>query len=173
MIWDHNRDMLFERAKAVLTTRRAAKYVWGVGFHWYGRDKFENVQRSHDAWPDKKLLFTEGCVEGGPHIGEWEIGERYGRSIIKDLNHWTVGWMDWNLLLDKEGGPNHVRNCCSAPILADTGPAKSLQQLLLLPGPLLAVHPAGGPADRCAPRRATTWRPRPSSTRTAPWPWWS
>jgi glucosylceramidase len=31
-----------------------------------------------------------------------------------------VGWIDWNLLLDERGGPNHVGNFCSAPLLADT-----------------------------------------------------
>jgi glucosylceramidase len=39
--------------------------------------------------------------------------------LINDLNRWTVGWIDWNLLLDSEGGPNHVGNYCSAPLLAD------------------------------------------------------
>jgi glucosylceramidase len=48
------------------------------------------------------------------------VGERYGRSMIQDLNHWTIGWVDWNLLLDQTGGPNHVGNFCSAPILGDT-----------------------------------------------------
>jgi glucosylceramidase len=37
------------------------------------------------------------------------------------LNHWTVGWLDWNLLLDQRGGPNHKDNYCSAPIMADVG----------------------------------------------------
>ena len=74
----------------------------------------------NDAWPDKKLLFTDGCQEGGPHLGAWEIGERYARSIINDLNRWTVGWVDWNLVLDETCGPNHVGNFCSAPIIADT-----------------------------------------------------
>jgi glucosylceramidase len=39
--------------------------------------------------------------------------------MINDLNCWTVGWIDWNLLLDEGGGPNHVGNFCSAPILAE------------------------------------------------------
>jgi hypothetical protein len=97
----------------------AARYIWGTGFHWYVEDHFDHVQLVHDAWPDKQLLFTEGCQEGGPHWGRWELAERYARSILNDLNRWTVGWIDWNLLLDEQGGPNHVGNFCSAPMLAD------------------------------------------------------
>jgi glucosylceramidase len=118
VVWDHNRDAMVERASIVYGDAEAAKYVWGTGFHWYMEDHFEHVQQVHDAWPDKQLLFTEGCQEGGPHWGRWELAERYARSIINDLNHWTVGWIDWNLLLDEQGGPNHVGNFCSAPVLA-------------------------------------------------------
>ena len=109
VIWDHNRDLMVERASVVYADPEAAQFVWGTGFHWYGADHFDHVQQVHDAWPDKQLLFTEGCQEGGPHTGSWELGERYARSIINDLNRWTVGWIDWNLLLDERGGPNHVR----------------------------------------------------------------
>jgi glucosylceramidase len=120
VIWDHNRDHLVERASVAYSDPEAAKYVWGAGFHWYGEPHFEQVQLTHDAWPDKQLLFTEGCQEGGPHTGSWALGERYAHNIINDLNRWTVGWIDWNLLLDETGGPNHVGNLCSAPILVDT-----------------------------------------------------
>jgi glucosylceramidase len=119
IIWDHNRDLLVERAGVVYADADAARYVWGAGFHWYGEDHFDHVQQLHDAWPDKQLLFTEGCQEGGPHHESWELGERYARSMINDLNRWTVGWIDWNLVLDWHGGPNHVGNYCSAPILID------------------------------------------------------
>jgi glucosylceramidase len=119
LIWDHNRDRMVERASLVLSDPEAARYVWGTAFHWYVADRFDNVQLVHDAFPDKNLLFTEGCQEGGPHLGEWQVGERYAHNMINDLNRWTVGWIDWNLLLDIGGGPNHVGNFCSAPILAD------------------------------------------------------
>lgn len=128
IIWDHNRDAMVERASVVLSDPRAARYVWGTAFHWYGEDHFDHVQLVHDAWPDKKLLFTEGCQEGGPHHGEWEVGERYARSLINDLNRWAVGWIDWNLLLDVQGGPNHVGNYCSAPLLADAQWESVVQQ---------------------------------------------
>ena len=120
IIWDHNRDMMVERARTVLKDPEAAKFVWGTGFHWYCGDHFDNVQKVHDEFPDKNLIFTEGCQEGGPHLGSWDLGERYATSIINDLNRWTVAWLDWNLILDTQGGPNHVGNYCSAPMIVDT-----------------------------------------------------
>lgn len=128
IIWDHNRDIMVERASTVLEDPEAAKYVWGTGFHWYGDDAFENVKTVHDRFPDHHLIFTEGCQEGGPHIGSWDLGERYARSMIHDFNNGTDAWVDWNMLLDIQGGPNHVGNYCSAPILADVENDKLLFQ---------------------------------------------
>jgi glucosylceramidase len=119
VIWDHNRDRIVERASVVLDDPEAARFVWGTGFHWYEGDNFANVGLVHDAFPDKKLLLTEACQEDGTHHGSWTLAERYGRAIINDLNHWAVGWIDWNLLLDETGGPNHAGNFCSAPIIVD------------------------------------------------------
>ena len=45
---------------------------------------------------------------------------RYARNIIVSLNHWMEGWIDWNVVLDKNGGPNHAGNFCGAPIMIDT-----------------------------------------------------
>ncbi len=129
LIWDHNRDVLFERASTVYADPLAAQYVWGAGFHWYeSPQRFDNVQRVHEAYPDKHLVFTEGCQEGGPHLSEWGLGERYAHAMLNDLNAWTEGWIDWNLLLDETGGPNHVGNYCSAPIIADTRTGELLYQ---------------------------------------------
>ena len=121
IVWDHNRDLMFPRAKTIFDDLGAAKYVWGTGFHWYNGNNFENVRIVHDAFPDKCLLFTEGCIENFQwnKIMEWQHGEKYGESIIHDLNNWAVGWVDWNILLDETGGPNHVNNFCYAPIIGD------------------------------------------------------
>lgn len=120
LIWDHNRDIMVRRAAGVLSDPEAAKYVWGTGFHWYVSEDFESVGKVHEMFPDKHLLFTEGCQEGGVKLGAWFTGERYARNMIGDLNNWTEGYLDWNIVLDEEGGPNHVRNFCDAPIIADT-----------------------------------------------------
>lgn len=45
---------------------------------------------------------------------------RYARNIIVSINHWLRGWIDWNVVLDQRGGPNHVGNFCGAPIMIDT-----------------------------------------------------
>ena len=109
----------------------AAKYVWGIGFHWYetwtgSAMQFQNVKLTADAFPSKNLIFTEGCVEKFDlsKIYSWSLGERYGNSMLNDFNCGTVAWTDWNILLDENGGPNHVGNFCFAPIHADTKTGK-------------------------------------------------
>ncbi len=125
--WDHNRDLLYQRASTVLEDPEAAKYVWGIGYHWYetwtgAGMNFENERRVAEAFPSKNLIFTEGCAESfnDTRFNDWVLGERYGYSMINDFNAGTVGWTDWNILLDEKGGPNHVGNFCFAPVHADT-----------------------------------------------------
>jgi glucosylceramidase len=127
IVWDHNRDLMVQRALAIFDDPDAARYAWGMGYHWYedwtgGQQIFSNVGLVHQMYPDKHLLFTEGCPEsfnpGRYHY--WGLGEEYGYSIINDFNNGTEGWTDWNILLDETGGPNHVRNFCFAPVHADT-----------------------------------------------------
>ena len=120
IIWDHNRDIIVERGDTVLKDEETRKYVWGTGVHWYANEQFENLSILHDLHPDKHILFTEGCQEGGVHNGSWLTGERYARNMIGDLNNYCEGYIDWNLTLNEFGGPNHVGNFCDAPIISDT-----------------------------------------------------
>ena len=126
VVWDHNRDLMNQRANVIFDDPEAAKYAWGMGFHWYetwsgGQPMFDNVRKVHEAYPSKNLLFTEGCVErfDAKKYQFWGNAERYGTSMINDFNNGTVGWTDWNILLDENGGPNHKGNFCFAPIHAD------------------------------------------------------
>ncbi|MFC0878475.1 glycoside hydrolase family 30 beta sandwich domain-containing protein [Saccharicrinis sp. FJH2] len=127
IVWDHNRDLVFNRSNTILNDPEAAKYVWGIGFHWYenwsgGDPKYDNLEKVWEAYPDKNLMFTEGCNEkfDPEKYQYWPNAERYGESMIHDFNSGTVGWTDWNILLDENGGPNHVGNFCFAPVHADT-----------------------------------------------------
>jgi glucosylceramidase len=118
-VWDHNRERVVERGQVVFSDKAASAYITGSGVHWYSGDHFEELETFHHLFPGKVLLFTEGC-DGLPGMGTWTTGEKYAHDIIGSLNHWTVGWCDWNLILDEHGGPNHVGNFCNAPIIADT-----------------------------------------------------
>ncbi|WP_218921040.1 glycoside hydrolase family 30 protein [Massilia putida] len=125
IVWDHNRDLLPQRAAHILSDPKARPYVWGVGYHWYetwagGEPMHRNVAAVHEAWPDVNLLMTEGCIEqfDPARLQDWANGERYGSQMIADLNAGGVGWVDWNMLLDSRGGPNHKNNFCFAPLHA-------------------------------------------------------
>ena len=131
MVWDHNRDLIIQRAQTILDDPAAAQYVWGIAFHWYedwsgGTQMYDNVALVHQIYPDKHLLFTEGTPANfdSTAYGRWSLGEAYGQSMIHDFNSGTEGWTDWNILLDERGGPNHVGNFCFAPIHADTRTGK-------------------------------------------------
>lgn len=127
IVWDHNRDLIKHRADVILSDPAAAKYVWGVGFHWYetwdgSPPMHDNVAATQQGWPGIQVLLTEATVErfDPARLQSWPNAERYGRQIIGDFNAGAVGWTDWNILLDARGGPNHVGNFCFAPVHADT-----------------------------------------------------
>jgi glucosylceramidase len=42
---------------------------------------------------------------------------RYAGDIIGCLNNQVAGWIDWNMVLDKQGGPNWFKNWCVAPVI--------------------------------------------------------
>jgi glucosylceramidase len=117
---DHNRDILEAHAAANLQDPAAAKYLWGLALHWYVSDDFAASSRVHAQFPDKPILFTEGCCEGGRELGSWAHGEHYARQMIGDFQNWVCGFIDWNIALDQRGGPNHVGNFCDAPVIVDT-----------------------------------------------------
>ena len=62
---------------------------------------------------------TEGY---GPTL-VWKVTKaknlHQNQLFINDFNNGTVGWTDWNILLDENGGPNHKGNFCFAPIHPD------------------------------------------------------
>lgn len=127
IVWDHNRDLIVQRVNTILADPEAAKYVWGIGFHWYetwagGAPMYNNVTEVDKAYPEKHLLLTEASIEKytPEKLQLWANGERYGDSMINDFNSGAEAWTDWNILLDEKGGPNHVGNYCFSPIHANT-----------------------------------------------------
>ena len=119
--WDHNKEFIIDRARVMLSDKEAAKYIYGLAFHWYCGEHFEQLEMFNKCYPDKVIAFTEGCYEYS--LGKMDtvkIGERYAHDMIGSFNNYCSIFCDWNLLLDEIGGPNHVGNFCDAPIMADT-----------------------------------------------------
>ncbi len=120
-----------------------AVHWYASTFDWFP----ESLQFAHDAAPDKYLIQTEACVdaevpawkddawywskEATDWGWDWASEEdkhlhpkyvpvyRYARDIIGCLNSWVDGWVDWNMVLDKQGGPNWFKNWCVAPVIVD------------------------------------------------------
>jgi glucosylceramidase len=107
----------------------------------------EALQYAHQKNPKKYLIQTEACVDSEvPHWQDdawywskeatdwgWDWASekekylhpkyapvnRYANDIIGCLNNWVDGWVDWNMVLDKQGGPNWFKNWCHAPVIVD------------------------------------------------------
>uniref|UniRef100_A0A8D0FQ73 Glucosylceramidase n=1 Tax=Strix occidentalis caurina TaxID=311401 RepID=A0A8D0FQ73_STROC len=127
IILDDNRLHLPHWAKVVLEDEEAARYVHGIGIHWYldfiGPIQ-DTVVPTHELFPDYFILATEASI--GAHfwerdviLGCWERGNQYSHSILMNLNNYVTGWTDWNLALDLEGGPNWVKNYVDSPVIVD------------------------------------------------------
>ena len=131
IIWDHNKERLFDRTDEICMDAQANQYVGAVGFHWYSGDHFEAVELVRRKYPDKLLLFTEGCIEYSKFSADSQLrnAQMYAHEIIGSLNSGMNAFIDWNLFLDKTGGPNHVNNLCDAPIMLDYEQGKVIYNL--------------------------------------------
>ena len=119
LIWDHNKQDVFSRASKELSQDGAIDVIEGVAYHNYTGNHFENLQMFREKYPDKILLHSEGCTGYSNFNPNDEIhnGEYYARDILGDLNSGANGYIDWNVMLDHQGGPNHKKNYCNSPIM--------------------------------------------------------
>lgn len=107
----------------------------------------KSLNLTHELAPNKHLIQSEACVDAEvPHWKDdawywskeatdwgwdWASEEqkhhhpkyvpvyRYARDIIGCMNNWVDGWVDWNMVLDRQGGPNWFKNWCTAPVIVD------------------------------------------------------
>jgi glucosylceramidase len=125
MIWDHNKDVIVDRVRGVMNDANAAKYVWGVAYHKYAGDQYPNMDIVHNEFPNAWMVGTECSIRD-----TGTDAERMAHEIIGDLNHWSTGYLAWNLSTDYVGGPYHDRSGgCPGPIVVDqaTNGAKYLR----------------------------------------------
>ncbi|XP_015791068.1 glucosylceramidase [Tetranychus urticae] len=129
LLYDDAREYLPNYTQVVLTDETAASFVNGVAFHWYkidNRPRYNELNVVHDKFPNHFLISTEAC-EGyerfstrRAQLGNWTRAETYAIDIIEDINRYTTGWLDWNLVLDLKGGPSWANNPTDGLILVDT-----------------------------------------------------
>ena len=132
-LWDHNKERVYERVRDILD-EDTKKMITGAAFHWYSGDHFEALDLVRRQYPHLKLIQSESCLEYSKFRPE-TIGENIWRlphEIIGDLRNGMVAFYDWNLIVDEQGGPNHVGNFCHAPFLFDTK-TKELKEQAICP----------------------------------------
>ncbi len=132
-IWDHNKERVYEFAKGVIDDE-TRKMMEGIAFHWYSGDHFEALDIARQAYPEMTFLASECCSlhSPGPNMfasffgsgasqaeGEYDDAVAYAHDIIGDLNNGMNCWIDWNLCVDKNGGPRHVAMGFGAPVCAN------------------------------------------------------
>lgn len=113
-IFDHNQADAFWYAAPLLADPIASKFVDGVAFHWYSGPDWSPLDELTAAFPNALLLASEATVGREetndffkPSSMVWDHGEYYGTFILQDLVHNSIGFIDWNILLDNKGGPDH------------------------------------------------------------------
>ena len=120
LCWDCNKDFMRKRAQELLKDEELRRRIFGIAFHWYSGDYFEELHKTHEEFPKIQLLATECCVVMPEKMEDWSVGERYGHEMIGDMNNWTCAYLDWNLFLDQNSGPGIADNPCAAPIILDS-----------------------------------------------------
>lgn len=119
-VWDHNKERLFDRATEVISPETDDK-IAGFAFHWYTGDHFDALRLVRRYYPNKKLLFSEGCIEYSRFTdNQQENAGIYAHDMLGNFAAGMNGFLDWNICLDEQGGPNYAGNYCEAPIICNT-----------------------------------------------------
>lgn len=141
-IWDHNKERAIEHIDAFMADAEAARMVDGFALHWYSGDHFEALDLLGRHYPDKLLMHTESCplhmpgqamsmspgedgvlndAGNGQNLSPAAIDHNdamaYAHDMIGDLNNGLQGWIDWNMIVDRMGGPRHVGGGFAAPLV--------------------------------------------------------
>ncbi len=136
-------DEMYRSEKSIKYFGGAAVHWYESTYDSFG----EALQYGHKKNPQKHLINTEACIDADvPHWKDdswywnkeatdwgWDWASekekylhpkyvpvfRYAADIIGCLNNYVDGWIDWNMVLNKQGGPNWFKNWCTAPVIVD------------------------------------------------------
>lgn len=149
ILWDHNRERLYERTRDSLAYPGADKAVWGIGFHWYTGHHFDQINLVKAEFPQIKLIETELCHGDHRDKNDEQRALHYAMEYIECIRRGTVAICDWNLMLDtKEGGPFHNRNTggCYAALYYDNDSGKIKEDAIF--APIAAISKALDEGDK-------------------------
>lgn len=103
----------------------AMDYISGIAVHWY----WDNIipasllEDLHNSYPEKFIIMSEASNGDKPwdftkvELGSWNRGLKYFNDIRENLEHWSIGWVDWNMALDAQGGPTWNKNHIDSAII--------------------------------------------------------
>ena len=116
LTYDHNKEKLLTRAESTINK---TKNIDGIAYHYYTGDHFEDLNLATNLFDNKLFIHTEGCVGYSNFKEEDQVlnAEIYAHDILGDLKNGSNGYIDWNILLNHKGGPNHKLNYCDSPIM--------------------------------------------------------
>lgn len=145
-IWDHNKERMVEHIDDMMNQETLSMVV-GFAYHWYSGDHFEALSMLHEKYPEKVLMHSESCglhipgkvmpfelspeklaelpedhpakqaLQRHPNEVDYEDAVNYAHDILGDMNHGMQRWIDWNLMVDRTGGPRHVPGGFAAPLV--------------------------------------------------------
>lgn len=128
MIWDHNKERVYDWTRDMLKIPGGSECIWGVAFHWYSGTHFDGLRFAYEAAPDKHFVASEFCFGGlrepnggSKYYATWEQALKYAADMTGNFNNYMCASTDWNIMLDETGGPYHARGGgCMAPVQYDT-----------------------------------------------------
>jgi len=136
-------DVMYENEASSKYFDGTAIHWYASTYDWFPK----SLQHAHKVASDKYIIQTEACIDA--EVPQWKNDSwywqkeatdwgwdwapendkylhpkyapvyRYANDIIGCLNNWVNGWIDWNMVLDKQGGPNWFKNWCIAPVIVD------------------------------------------------------
>ncbi len=139
-LWSGEQERRFLKEYLYPELERAG--LAGFAWHWYSGDHFEAIELLHRRYPDRILMHSESCplhmpglpvsmsaTEDGtlnrfdenktPQQCDYDDAVAYAHDIIGDLNCGMQRWIDWNMVVDRKGGPRRVPGGFAAPLVVE------------------------------------------------------
>ena len=153
LLWDHNKRNLSKVADKLLgkNYRREDK-IAGICYHWYSGTFPNQMWKVRQKYPDILMISSEMCCHFTPYNEEeWQNDAKlYLYELFNDINSGTNAFIDWNMLLNWQGGPNHKRNYTKSPvILNEKGDDFILTPIYYALKKFAKLFPAGSEIVRC------------------------